>query len=174
MGKEIEMLVEEHENILKIVEVLERKCDKTKDGKDIDKEFFRKVIDFIRNYADRFHHAKEEDILFEEFNKAAEEGRVHCNPVEQMLHEHKLGRDFVKGMEEGVKENDSEKVIEGARGYVSLIKEHIFKEDNILYPMIDEVLSKEIQGEMLKKFEDIESKRKKDIVKYLEFANNLK
>jgi len=52
------------------------------------KSLFNKVIDFIKNYADKFYHVKEEGILFKEFNKCTEEGCVHCNPVEQMLVEH--------------------------------------------------------------------------------------
>ena len=164
-----EMLKKEHERILVIVDRLEKECESLESGEKEDKNFFRKSIDFIRNYADKFHHAKEEDILFKEFVKLVEKEEVHCNPVEQMLHEHDLGRDFVKGIEEGLDENNNEKIIRNARGYTQLIREHIFKEDDILYPMADEALSKEVQEEMLKKFKNIENKRKKDIKKYLDF-----
>src|SRR3989338_6539890 len=98
-------------------------------------------FNFIRNYVDKFHHAKEEDILFKEFNKCAEEGCIHCNPVEQMLFEHDEGRKSVKMMELGMDEREKNKLIEGARNYIQLIREHIYKEDNILYPMADEALS---------------------------------
>ena len=172
-NKSINMLVKEHEKILLVVDALEKKCGFLESGENVDKDFFTKVIDFIRNYADRFHHAKEEDILFREFNKCAEEGCVHCNPVEQMLHEHDLGRDFVKGLEKGLNENNKKKILENARGYIQLIREHIFKEDNILYPMADESLSKEVQEDMLKKFKNIENQRIKDIEKYLNFAGSL-
>lgn len=155
------LLIDEHKNILKVVELLDEECDALSE-KSIDKGFFEKVIDFIRNYADKFHHAKEEDIFFKEFCKSE---NVHCNPVEQMLHEHNMGREFIKGLEAGLNNNDKKEIIKNARGYIGLIKEHIFKEDNILYPMADEVLDKKVQDSMAKKFEQIgkEKKRKYEI-----------
>ncbi len=167
------ILSDEHKNILKVVDALSNKC-KTLSKGEIDKKFFLEVIDFIRNYADRFHHAKEEDILFKEFCKQAEDGKIHCNPVDQMLYEHDIGRGFVKQMEEGVKENNPKKIIEGANGYASLIREHIFKEDNILYPMADEALDEKIQKKMIEQFKEVESAKRKDKEKYLNFIKSLK
>lgn len=153
MIKAIQMLVDEHVKILAEIDSLEKECNKLSTGEEIDKNFFTKKIDFIKNYADKFHHAKEEDILFTELCKDSVE--MHCNPIPQMLHEHDLGRAFVKGMEEGVAENDKDKVIKNAIGYAELLREHIYKEDNILYPMADEALPEDAQEEMLKKFEAI-------------------
>ncbi len=169
------MLSEEHENILKVVKVLEAECDLIEKGKKVYKGFFEKVIDFIGNYADRFHHAKEEDILFKEFVRKVEsdEGCVHCNPVEQMLVEHEEGREFVKGMKQALDNDDKEKLVENARGYAGLIQEHIFKEDNILYPMADEVLSDSVKKEMLEKFEKIGNERADEKKKYLDFVGHL-
>ena len=169
------MLVMEHENILKVADALVRESEEVEKGKEVDKEFFGMAIEFIRNYADGFHHAKEEDILFKEFVKKVEsdDGCVHCNPVEQMLIEHDEGRDAVRLMEEGVGENDKDKVVKGARSYAGLIKEHIFKEDNILYPMADDVLSDEIEKEMLEKFKKIGEERKDEKEKYVKFVEGL-
>ncbi len=164
------ILVEEHKNILKVVEALSKEIEQ---GKDIDEKFFRSVIDFIRNYADKFHHAKEEDILFKEFGKCAEEGDVHCNPVEQMLFEHDEGRNFVKGMEEALEKKDKGKLILNARGYINLIQEHIFKEDTILFPMVDDALNKETEKEMLTKFKEIAKKNKNEEEKHLNFIRDL-
>ena len=158
--KPTKILSDEHKNILKIVNILADEC-KSLEQKAIDKDFFEKVIDFIRNYADKFHHAKEEEILFKEFCKSAKNGEIHCNPVEQMLIEHDMGRQFVKGMESALSRNDKKGLIENARGYIGLIQEHIFKEDNILYPMADESLSKSVQDSMEKKFKKIEEKNKR-------------
>ena len=163
------ILTKEHENILKVAEDLENECNSIEQGKEIDKGFFKESIDFIRNYADKFHHAKEEDILFKEFNEQVEKdpGCVHCNPVEQMLIEHDEGRKFVKGMGEALEKSDRKKLIENARGYINLIREHIFKEDNILYPMADEAIDEKIEGIMLDKFRKIEKENKDKIKKLL-------
>lgn len=168
------ILVDEHENILKLADALEKKARDLELGKEIDKVFFERAIDFIRNYADRFHHAKEEDILFKEMCKGSGQENLHCNPVEQMLYEHDLGRNFVKGMEESVNKKDAKKVAENARGYVSLIREHIFKENNILYPMADGVLNEKVEESMLKKFKDADKKRAKDKERCLDFLKTLK
>ncbi|MDO8516538.1 MAG: hemerythrin domain-containing protein [Nanoarchaeota archaeon] len=164
------ILVDEHKNILKLVGVLERECNAIETGKEIDQTFFINAIDFIKNYADKFHHAKEEDILFYEFNKSAEEGCTHCNPIQQMLVEHDEGRASVKLMTEGLESNDKKKLVYGARGYSQLIHEHIFKEDNILYPMSEDALSKKTKSEMLEKYEKIAKEREKEIERYIKFA----
>jgi hemerythrin-like domain-containing protein len=160
MSKSTKILSDEHKNILKVVDLLEKECDSL-NQKPIDRDFFEKVIDFIRNYADKFHHAKEENILFKEFCKSAENGELHCNPVDQMLMEHDMGREFVKGMEIGLNKNDKEELGRNAKGYIGLIREHIFKEDNILYPMADESLSKSVQDSMEKEFKKIEEQNKR-------------
>lgn len=173
MDKAIKSLVDEHKNILKVVDALEKECNEIKSGKKVDEDFFRKIIDFIRNYADKFHHAKEEDILFKEFCKSAEKGCLHCNPVEQMLYEHNIGRNFVKEMEEGIKERNKRKIVENSMGYVNLIREHIFKEDNILYPMAENAFDKKTKEEILKKFNKISEDKKSEKNKYLLFARSL-
>ncbi len=169
------ILSEEHQNILKIINILENECNAIESGKEIDKDFFVKIIDFIRNYADKFHHAKEEDILFKEFNKALEKNpkSAHCNPTEQMLIEHDEGRNFIKGMETRLNENDKIRVIRNARAYAGLLREHISKEDDILYPMTDRALDNKTKKEILNKFKEIEKERKKDKEKYLNMIKEL-
>jgi hemerythrin-like domain-containing protein len=149
-------LTEEHRHILKAVDALERECNKVSAGKAIDKGFFTGAIDFIRNYADRLHHAKEEDILFTEMCKDTVE--MHCNPTEQMLHEHELGRNFVKGMEDGVREGNRKKVADNGLGYARLLREHIYKEDNILYPMANRALGASVLRSIEGKFAKAEKK----------------
>jgi len=171
MDTPTKILAGEHKNILKVIDVLLKECDALKSGQELDKDFFEKTIEFIRGYADKFHHAKEEDILFVELCK--DTVRMHCNPTEQMLHEHELGRNFVKNMEKGLEENNQNKIIENARGYSQLLQEHIYKEDNILYPMADEALSQEINEMMLNKFKKVEQKSIEENKKYLAFVEAL-
>ena len=154
MEKTTEILSNEHQNILKVISSLTKEADCLANGQPIDKGFFSQVVDFIRNYADKFHHAKEEDILFVELCKDTVE--MHCNPVEQMLYEHDQGRNFVKGIEEGMETEDKDKIIENTRGYAYLLQDHIFKEDNILYSMADQVLDQKTQESMLVKFKEAE------------------
>jgi hemerythrin-like domain-containing protein len=80
MKKPTKILSDEHLNILKVIEALSQECDSIDSRKELDKDFFKNAIFFIRNYADRFHHAKEEDILFKELCKDSVE--MHCNPTD--------------------------------------------------------------------------------------------
>ncbi len=170
MSQLTKTLSEEHQNILKVIDALEKEANELQRGKELDKTFLRKAVDFIKNYADKFHHMKEEDILFKELCADSNKENMRCNPVHQMLHEHDLGREHVKGIVEGLEESDKEKVIEHLWGYCSLLKEHIFKEDNILYPMADQVLSEEIMKKLHKESNKVENDRKKDKIKYLAFV----
>ena len=151
-------LSEEHKHIIAVAQALQKECSALENGKAVDHIFFEKTIDFIRNYADKFHHAKEEEILFKELCKETTE--MHCNPTTQMLYEHDLGRTFVKELEAGINEDNKNKVIENGHRYAQLIQEHIFKEDNILYPMADDALSPKIQKELEEKAKAAEAKLK--------------
>lgn len=153
MSKATVILMAEHENILQVIDGLLNQCAKDEKAGAFSADFYRSGADFIKNYADKFHHAKEEDILFVELNK--DSANLHCNPTEQMIYEHDLGRKYVGELEAGLNQNDLKKILAGARGYGNLLKDHIFKEDNILYPMADEALSDEVKNEMLTKFEKI-------------------
>lgn len=168
----IRILSNEHENILIAINFLNKECNALNEGKKLDSKFFIKIIDFIRSYADKLHHAKEEDLLFKEL--CGDSVNLHCNPTQQMLHEHELGRNFVKGIEEGIKKNNITEIIENSKNYAQLLQEHIFKEDNILYPMADEALDKKTKDAMLKKFLDIDRKKQKVIKKQLAFIKRLK
>ena len=88
---------------------------------------------------------------------------MHCNPIEQMLYEHNLGREFVKGMVAGLRNNDKKTIIKNAKDYSHLLEEHIMKEDNILYPMAEEVLNNNVKRSIMKKFKEIELKNLSDI-----------
>lgn len=167
MSKVMKYLMDEHVYILKVADRAEVVCRELESGARLDEEFIVGFIDFIRNYADKFHHAKEEDMLFIEMQKPGVE--LHCNPVEQMLIEHDEGRGFIAGIEDGLNEEDVEKVISNMKNYIALIRDHIGKEDNVLYRMADEVLSEEVLEKMYNDFEKVDSG--KDVSKYVEFAS---
>lgn len=61
----IGILMYEHQIILRMIAVMRRKAEAVMEGEDIDPVFIATVVDFIRTYADRCHHGKEEAILFD-------------------------------------------------------------------------------------------------------------
>ncbi|HLD73032.1 MAG TPA: hemerythrin domain-containing protein [Candidatus Nanoarchaeia archaeon] len=167
----LQMLSEEHQIILKIIALVRDKSSRT--GEELDQKFWDKIIFFIQNYADKFHHAKEEKILFPEINRQDEDGKMHCNPISQMLYEHELGRGFVKGMREGLAKRDKERLVSNALNYSQLLEEHIFKENQILYPMAEEAIGKPDWEKIAEKFEKVNGKLRSTEQKCLTILNEV-
>ena len=160
--KATQQLKDEHGGIKIMLAILDRICAKMESGGKVNTGHLKKSIEFIRVFADKCHHAKEEDILFPAMEKAGIPRQG--GPIGVMLMEHEMGRNFVKGMAEGLElyEKDSTsyaKFVENARGYVKLLSNHIDKEDNILYPMADSRISEKEQDLMCDEFEKVEVER---------------
>jgi hemerythrin-like domain-containing protein len=161
--KPTEQLKEEHKSIELMLRILEKVCEKLESGEKINPEHLEKILEFIKVFVDKCHHAKEEAQLF----PAMEEAGIpkHGGPIGVMLLEHDTGRDYVKGISEALekyKEGDlkaASYIIENAKNYIALLKQHIVKEDNILYPMAEVCLSEKKQGELLERFEIIEQEK---------------
>jgi hemerythrin-like domain-containing protein len=175
MSTPTKILSDEHQVILAIINATIKKCNGITENSEIDTQFFADVIDFIQNYADKFHHAKEEDVLFVELCKPETSGQMHCNPVNQMLHEHKIGRQYVEGMIIALEKSDNQQLVENTLGYCELLQSHIYKEDNILYPMADQALTVEKQNTMVEVFNQIEKEKfpAQFINRYVKFAENI-
>ncbi|MFV0554652.1 MAG: hemerythrin domain-containing protein [Mangrovibacterium sp.] len=134
-------LKDEHQNILRVLQVAEQKCTDMEHGKAIDSDFFLRLFDFISIYADKFHHAKEEDVLFKAMLENAQ--HLHCNPVPVMLYEHDEGRKFLQEMRHALAQNQKQELLFATRCYIDLLSNHIYKEDQVLYPMAEEAISEE-------------------------------
>jgi len=158
-----EELVTEHNAIKRMLRVLDEVARQLDAGTSVDAGDLEQMVGFIRGFADRCHHAKEEDLLF----CAMEEAGIprQSGPIGVMLHEHTVGRGYVRGMADGIaaykagEPGAAARIAENARGYVALLTQHIYKEDNILYPMADRALSAEKQAELLEGFEQVERER---------------
>jgi len=151
--KPTDVLKEEHQAILLTLRILDKISADLSAGRPIQPDHLDQIVDFIRTFADRCHHGKEEDLLF----TAMEEAGVprQGGPIGVMLHEHELGRQYVRGLASALtayragESGAASKIVENARGYSSLLAQHIAKEDNILYPIADDCLSPAKQDELL-------------------------
>lgn len=155
-------LVDEHTLILRMIALLEQNAPRTAAGQYTNWQFYLDGIDFIRQYADRFHHAKEEDVLFEAL-VANGMPREH-SPVAAMLMEHDLGRSHVRQLEEAVREAQAGRsdrypvIAEHALAYAELLKDHIAKEDTVLYPLAERVLPEEMRADILQRYQTAEQR----------------
>lgn len=145
----IELLIEEHNNIEKALNLAEKECIEILEGKEIDNEFFKFIIKFIREYADKHHHGKEEDILFKYMMEDL--GPLADKLVRNgMLVEHDLGRLYIMELENSLslyeKDNSSKNkldIITNLMSYVHLLRRHIYKENKVAYSFAKNNLSKE-------------------------------
>lgn len=159
-------LVDEHKLILRMIALLEKNAPKTAAGSYLNWQFYLDGIAFIRQYADRFHHAKEEDVLFKAL---IDNGMPKDNsPVAAMLVEHDQGRSYVRAMEKAVHEAQAgskkscQAVAANALGYAALLRDHIAKEDDILYPLAERVLPEGMRAGILKGYQDAEAQAPAD------------
>lgn len=158
-----EELKQEHGIIKRMLALLNAAAARVDKGQELPPEFFTKAVDFIRNFADKCHHGKEEDNLFPVLERHGISRQA--GPIGVMLIEHDQGRAYVRGMDEAVQRlavGDTaalKAALDNARRYAELLKQHIDKEDNILYVMADQVLSTVEQKDLLEKFEEVERER---------------
>lgn len=123
-------------------------------------------IDLIRSYADKFHHAKEEEILFKYFDKDSD--------ILKVMHEdHTRGRALVKEMLAALEKRDLKTIAENLMAYRELLSEHIQKEDEILYPWMDNQLSTSQVGELFSKFNEVDQQISVSTGKYEDFIVRL-
>jgi len=157
-----EILKEEHRIIEKVLNALEAFALRLERGEEVNTEVFETSVDFIRNFADKCHHGKEEDRLFTFMTRQGLP--KNSGPIAVMLQEHDLGRSFVKAMDNAIKGykngdiSSKKDIIENAREYTNLLRQHIYKEDNALYPLADKTIREKDQKNLLKEFEKFERK----------------
>lgn len=87
-------LMKEHRLIERMIRVMGSELGKMKKSNAADSRFIDTAVDFIRAYADRCHHGKEEDILFRELAKK-ELSSEHKRIMDELIEEHRLGRNNV-------------------------------------------------------------------------------
>jgi hemerythrin-like domain-containing protein len=158
--KPTEDLIREHEAIKIMLSIMTKIAGNIETDKGFDTRDVEKIIDFLRTFADKCHHGKEETALFPALVLA---GIPEDNgPVGVMLHEHNIGRGYINGLISGVEDfkksfaNSGGLIAACLTNYVNLLQSHIQKEENVLFPMADKVLSEQKQNEIFEQFEKIE------------------
>lgn len=151
-----ELLSTEHRVIEQVLACLEKMADEYQQEGKLNRCAARKAIDFFRNFADRCHHGKEEKHLFplmEARGVPREQG-----PIGHMLYEHEIGRRYlneVVAATENAITDDAQAALrfgDAVQGYVAWLRDHIAKEDRVLFPMANRALSAADQTHLLQSF----------------------
>lgn len=176
----IDLMIEEHKNIIRMLKVVRKACYKILQSENICFEDYERMIDFIRNYADAHHHGKEEQFLFKEM--VASLGKLGNTLINHgMIVEHNLGRLYISQLSEALERvkggNEESKldVIANAVGYADLLTRHIGKEDEVVYTFATRKLSTEVLDDVNKQTEDFEQRAEKEgtQVFYMELLEKL-
>ena len=117
------------------------------------------MIDFTRNFTDGDHHAKEEDLLFPllEQRSAAAGGTVSV-----LLSEHEAARGCIRAIDGALPDAERSEearavIAENLKLYAYLLPLHIGKEDTVLFPLTEDVLSVQEQEMLAAEFARVEA-----------------
>jgi len=173
------ILMSEHRVIERFIHALEKAANRLDEGQEVRPGFFLESADFIQGFADGCHHKKEEGVLF---IVMVENGvPTESGPIGVMLHEHEQGRSFTRAMRaaaQRLEEGDlsaKQVIVDNALGYVALLRQHIMKEDRILFPMADRFIPLDRQEQVTEEFEQVEHEETGEGVheKYLALVDTL-
>jgi hemerythrin-like domain-containing protein len=158
--KAIDILMEEHDVVRQVLCTLEALSQAAESGHGVDCAQARLMLEFFRGFTDTCHHGKEERHLFPALaphGLTAQQG-----PVAVMLSEHVQGREQVRLLEEAIASVETGAVdapaelAKLARSYVRLMRDHIDKENQVLFPMAAHLLSAAEQEQLLAAFAAVE------------------
>jgi hemerythrin-like domain-containing protein len=151
-----EDLMNEHEGILFGLQILDKMAEQLGGNKHVEVNDYKEIVNFLKLFADKCHHGKEEGLLFPAMERAGitKEG----GPIGQMLLEHNTGRKYVAEMADSIKEDriDAEAFGSSAKKYIELLRSHIEKENKILFPMGDKRIPAAEQEKLIESFERFE------------------
>ncbi len=158
-----EILRQEHDAILRMLDATEEVARRLGNRESVEPQVLEHLLEFFRLFADRCHHGKEEDLLFPLLEK---KGMPRGGgPIGVMLMEHDHGRGLIGQMASAGEEyatGDSSAGLRwaaAAADYVELLREHIAKENEVLFVMAERMLTPAEQQELAVAFERNETEK---------------
>jgi hemerythrin-like domain-containing protein len=154
--KASDILRNEHKLIDRMLIVAESGIERARSGKTLSFDFFDNLVNFFMDYVICFHFDKEEDLLFTEMEKAGID--IEELPIEVFRHEHRVQHEVLKQVSlklAGVdKENmkEPEDFLNSFKILIHLLRKHSVREDRVLYPMCDRLISDRSDRKLLDYF----------------------
>ena len=151
-----QMLVDEHTVIVAVLDAVEKEARRDPFAS-FPQDLYGKAFDFFAVFADQCHHAKEEVHLFPllEARGVPRDG----GPIGCMLQEHEQGRQHVAAVRAALQRTAQGDVAarhivrREALAYVAMLRQHIRKENEILFVIADQVTSPQDKDELWRKFQ---------------------
>jgi hemerythrin-like domain-containing protein len=145
-----ELLLQDHKLILRALDVLEQMAKRVERHEPLEHDDVEVVLQFLRVFGDDFHQAREESALFPELLRD-----VHAQEpsLRQMLFEHDQERSLVEGLEDALYTKNGKQFTQFAIRLVELLRNHVHKEDSVLFGIVDRLLSAQQDAQIVKEFE---------------------
>lgn len=159
-SKIVETLIHEHNYIKELIYVLKYISTKANFLEKY-KSDVETISNYLSMYADKFHHQKEEDLLFSLFREK--------EIVEAMFEEHELGRELRKGIISASNDTEAKKYIDE---FCEMLENHIYKEDNVLFPYLDKLLTEDDISRTTNHLSDYDLSLEDEVKQYLKNFNN--
>lgn len=160
--KPTQILRDEHALIRQALDSCALAVEKLEAGERPPEEFFQKAVEFARSFSDKYHHFKEEYLMFA---RLAQKERGAIDPeIDSLRYQHERGRNLISVVSnslDGYSRNDDSHttfLLENLAAYTSLLRHHIHREDHVFYPMVDKELPEDEQNALLEEFKKQESK----------------
>lgn len=174
-----DILMSEHRVIERVIDAMMIAAEKLEEGGQVRPGFFLEAADFIKGFADGCHHRKEEGVLFKAMSESGVP--VQGGPIGVMLHEHELGRSYALAMRQAAQKlaegDDTARsaVVAAARSYAELLRQHIAKEDGVLFPMAEQFIPISQHEQLVHDFEHVEHEETGEGIheRYLSLAEQL-
>lgn len=153
----------EHRLIEKMLDIIGKELDTIRKDKKVNPIFIDTIVDFIRIYADRTHHGKEEDILFKQLEgkKLSAEDSAQ---MQDLVNDHKNARNAVGRLVEANNKyvngdmTGITVIIENLSYLIDFYPKHILKEDKVFFPNTEKYFSAAELDAMLKDFWELDKK----------------
>ena len=159
--KPLAKLTSEHGNILEGLDYLSKAKDALEKNRCPPKKFFESAVLFFREYADKFHHYKEEYLLFS-FLARNKEGEIDLE-MGSLRYQHELNRECIAKIEKSLNgyEMGSEIAITTLlmhlAAFISILRRHIYREDQLFFPMAEAELSENEKESLQNQFDQEEA-----------------
>jgi hemerythrin-like domain-containing protein len=160
MSQAIETLMKEHRLIERVLGALEQAAVRTRGGAPLERSRVAEFADFFKQFADTCHHGKEENLLFKKMEEAGFPGDQ--GPLAVMLRDHRIGREHVAALHRigagsgPLTEPERADFVTHAQAYAPMLRQHILKEDRVLYPMALQTIAPATMAELETAFDDFE------------------
>ena len=162
--KPTDNLIIEHREISELLNIMSIIADNIKSKDVFYPNDVEEIIDYLIIILDKSHQDKEDEVFYPELIMSGVPNDKA--PLSIVNYEHTLAKHYLNEISSCVVNckigNDfsGDLLADSLTNYVIVIQNHIQREEEIVFPMANEVLSEEKQNEISQKFEDIEQKNK--------------